>query len=121
MNFFEPISYKKLVKIIGQRHPIDPDTKQRFSTKDRTTVREYNSKISDACFCYAAAQACKKLKRHLNSKIKTEESSKLERPPSMADMPDSSSGSSDSNEGEDAGRDITACSIALGEGSTIYL
>ena len=28
LNFFEPISYKKLVRVIGQRHPIDPETKQ---------------------------------------------------------------------------------------------
>ena len=28
LNFFEPISYRKLDKIIAQRHPIDPVTKE---------------------------------------------------------------------------------------------
>ena len=69
LNFFEPISYRKLDKVIAQRHPIDPETKKQFSMKDRVTVREYGAKISDACFCYAADQACKKLKKYLKNKF----------------------------------------------------
>ena len=38
LNFFEPISYAKLEKVIAMRHPIDPETKQRFSIKERITV-----------------------------------------------------------------------------------
>ena len=54
LNFFEPISYSKLEKVISQRHPVDPETKSRFSFKDRITVLEYEAKVSDLCFCYAA-------------------------------------------------------------------
>ena len=54
LNFFEPISYAKLEKVISQRHPVDPETKSRFSFKDRITITEYEAKLSDLCFCYAA-------------------------------------------------------------------
>lgn len=54
LNFFEPISYSKLEKVISQRHPLDPETKDRFSIKDRVTVIEYEAKLSDMCYCYAA-------------------------------------------------------------------
>lgn len=59
INFFEPISYKKLERVISTRHPVDPETKKRFSLKDRITVIEYEAKVSDACFCYAATQFMK--------------------------------------------------------------
>ena len=52
-NFFEPISYSKLQRVIGTHHPIDQETKTRFSIKDRTTIKDYEAKLSDACFCYA--------------------------------------------------------------------
>lgn len=87
--------------------------------KDRITVGEYEAKISDACFCYAAAQSFKKLKKYLKSKFKEEDVDKPDKPESMADIPDSSS-SDDSDGGSDS-KDLTPCSIALGEGSTIYL
>lgn len=56
LNFFEAISYEKLIKTISALHPVDPDTKKSFSFKDRVTVKDYNSKISDTCFCYQAQQ-----------------------------------------------------------------
>lgn len=87
--------------------------------EDRITVKEYGAKISDACFCYAAAQAFKKVSKYMKSKFKEEDVDKLEKPESMADVPDSSS-SDDSDGGSDS-KDLTPCSIALGEGSTIYL
>ena len=83
INFFEPISYAKLEKVISQRHPVDPETKSRFSIKDRITVMEYEVKLSDMCFCYAASlffkEKLKIFKKLLNGpKVKT-----FSRPPSM--------------------------------------
>lgn len=52
-NFFEPISYSKLMRIIATYHPYDMESKQRYSIKDRVTIKDYEAKLSDACFCYA--------------------------------------------------------------------
>ena len=92
LNFFEPISYAKLEKVISQRHPVDPETKSRFLFKDRITITEYEAKLSDLCFCYAANLYFKekaKLFRVGGPK------KKLERPPSMKDIPESNSSSGD--------------------------
>lgn len=70
INFFEPISYKKLERVISTRHPVDPETKKRFSLKDRITVIEYEAKVSDACFCYAASQFLKELSKNVKKKFK---------------------------------------------------
>ena len=97
LNFFEPISYAKLEKVISQRHPVDPETKSRFSFKDRITITEYEAKLSDLCFCYAAnlyfTEKAKALKKLLQGpKVK------IERPPSMKDIPESNSSSGDDDE-----------------------
>ena len=52
-NFFEPISYAKLMRVIAACHPYDTETKSRFNIKDRVTINDYTAKLSDACFCYA--------------------------------------------------------------------
>lgn len=44
---------------------------------------------------------------------------KIERPPSMKDLPESNSSSDD--EGDNGTKGLTTCSIALGEGATLYL
>ena len=36
-----PPSYKKLLKSIERNHPVDPITKQKFSVRDRITVKNY--------------------------------------------------------------------------------
>ena len=54
-NFFEPISYAKLMRVIATCHPYDTETKSRFNIKDRVTINDYNAKLSDACFCYVIA------------------------------------------------------------------
>ena len=59
MNFFEPISYKKLMRIISTCHPIDPDSKVRFGIKERVTVKDYRGKLSDACCFYAIGNQIK--------------------------------------------------------------
>ena len=47
--FWEPISYKKLIKKIATYHPVDPETKERLSYKDRVTIKDYLPKIFDLC------------------------------------------------------------------------
>lgn len=57
MNFFEPLSFKKLHRIISSLHPVDPETKERFKISDRITVKDYYAKLSDVCCCYALNQS----------------------------------------------------------------
>lgn len=47
--FWEPISYKKLMKMIATYHPVDRETKARLSYKDRVTIKDYLPKIFDLC------------------------------------------------------------------------
>ena len=117
-NFFEPISYSKLQRVIGTHHPIDQETKTRFSIKDRTTIKDYEAKLSDACFCYAIGLQIKATTKYLKQKMKGKKEAKFIRPESMADLPDSNS-SEDSDADENNG--ITDVSLALGDGATLYL
>ena len=112
INFFEPISYKKLEKIISQRHPVDPDLKTRFSMKDRITVNDYEAKLSDACFCYAATQYFKQKGKSMAKMMKGgKKVAKIERPKTMVDMPESGSDSSDSSGEDIMTKGLTMCSI----------
>ena len=119
INFFQPISYKKLKMIISTRHPVDPETRSRFSLKDRITVNEYEAKVSDACFCYAATQFIKEMHKKIKKSVKGPKQNTFNRPPSMADMPESNSSSESGDDG--ALKGLTQCSISLGEGATLYL
>tara|TARA_B110000285_G_scaffold199696_1_gene233020 strand:+ start:451 stop:873 length:423 start_codon:yes stop_codon:yes gene_type:complete len=105
--YFEPLSYRKLEKIICQLHPVDPETKERFNYKDRVTVDDYYPKISDMCCCYQATQSYKLLLKWLRKKFKIKEVKTIMRPESMQDELSSDSSSSSSNE-ENIG--ITQCS-----------
>lgn len=70
LNFFEPISYSKLIKYYSLLHPVDPETKETFEFKDRTTVKDYNTKLSDACNCYAMKQKIMELFRYIRKLLK---------------------------------------------------
>ena len=118
-NFFEPISYSKLQRVIGTYHPIDPETKTRFSMDDRITIKDYTAKLSDACFCYFLGQKLKAVTKYMKQRLKGKKDVKFVRPESMADLPDSNSSSEDSEPDENNG--ITECSLALGDGATLYL
>ena len=120
-EFFEPLSYKKLMQVITTYHPVDPETKKSFSVKDRITVRDYGAKMSDACFCYAMCQQFAKCKRFIKKKLKGESKKQVfKKPDSMIDLPDSGS-SSDSNEEDEGARGLTMTSQCLGDGATLYL
>ena len=82
LNFFEPISFSKLEKVISKRHPIDPETKSRFDFKERVTVNEYEAKLSDMCYCYAANKFLKEKAKALKKLIEGPKE-KIARPPSM--------------------------------------
>ena len=114
--FWEPISYKKLMKLISTLHPVDPMTKQRFSFKDRITIKDYRAKLSDACFCYAIGQKIIQFKRWLAHKLKGPKLKKFEKPESMQDLPSSNSSCSDEDDNT-----ISECSQALGDGAALYL
>ena len=45
----DTLSYKKLIKLITENHPVDPDTKESFSIMDRITIKSYYSKLFDIC------------------------------------------------------------------------
>lgn len=52
-EFYEPLSYNKLIKVVEMYHPVDPETKEKFSVFERITVKEYRAKLGDCCYCYA--------------------------------------------------------------------
>ena len=117
MNFFEPLSFKKLQKVICSLHPVDPETKQSFSIQDRICVKDYYAKLSDICCCYAIRQNIVKGTKFIRRKLGKGKLNKYPKPESMLDQPDTGSSSSEGD--EDKG--ITKCSQALGDGATLYL
>jgi hypothetical protein len=86
---------------------------------DRITVKDYVAKLSDACFCYLLGLKLKAASKYMRQKLKGKKEVKFVRPESMADLPDSNSSSEDSDADENNG--ITECSLALGDGATLYL
>jgi hypothetical protein len=61
-----PISYKKLRKHIGKKHPVNPLTLEKFKPTDSICVYNYGLKMIDACFCIAIYQLCKRIHRKGN-------------------------------------------------------
>lgn len=87
------------MRVVCTQHPVDSETKQRFSFNDRTTVKDYMSKLSDVCFCYALGQYYTQLRKCLRKKYgKSHLKKKFERPDSMIDLPESNSDSVDTEE-----------------------
>ena len=117
MNFFEPLSFKKLQKVICTLHPVDPETKESFNISDRITVKDYYAKLSDICCCYALRQHIVKGTKFIRKKLGKGKLNKYPKPESMLDQPDTGSSSSEGD--EDKG--ITKCSQSLGDGATLYL
>jgi len=68
----EPPSYKKLMKTIEENHPVDPKTKQKFSLRDRITVKDFESKLSDLFYFYFFRQKIKNCYKFLKKKCKGE-------------------------------------------------
>lgn len=117
---YEPLSHKKLVKIIEKFHPLDPETKKKFSVKDRVTVKDYCAKLSDACFCYAFGKFISRWSKKI-SKRHRGQTQKIEKPPSLIELPDSQSSSESTEEIEEGGRGLTITARFLGDGSALYL
>ena len=69
-DFFEPLSYKKLKRMITENHPVDPDTKSKLSLTERITVKDYFPKIMDACCVYRMRIIFKKFKKILMKRFK---------------------------------------------------
>ena len=68
-DFYEPVSYKGLIKAIETHHPLDPDTKKKFNFDIRLTVRDYGAKLSDVCFCYQFYQFYRQIKKFVKKKM----------------------------------------------------
>jgi len=117
----EPPSYKKLLKTIAEKHPVDPTSKLKFSIKDRITVKDYDSKLSDLFYFYYTKKYIKNCCKRLKKKIKGNHGIQFVKPESLKDVPDSSTSSSGSDDGEDAANGLTVCATKLGDGATLYL
>ena len=68
----EPISYKKLIKHIETYHPVNPQTKERFKINERITVKDFNSKLYDAFYCFKVKEQFLKLKKMIWKKFTRE-------------------------------------------------
>ena len=95
-DFYEPLSYKKLSKKIEIHHPCDPETKKKLYFKDRISVKDYESKMMDVCFCYALTQSLKRLKKYIKKRLRGGKETLFVKPVSMQDIPSSGSSSSGS-------------------------
>lgn len=47
----EKISFSKLRKCISSKHPVDPQTFEKFAVTESVTVSNYSLKLTDACGC----------------------------------------------------------------------
>lgn len=72
------------------------------------------------CFCYAASNFIKEKLKTFRKLINGPKVKTFSRPPSMKDLPESNSSSNENDEDEGT-KGLTKCSIALGEGATLYL
>ena len=64
-DFYQPISYKGLVRSISDNHPCDPDSLEQFPLDERITVKYYLAQLSDLCLCYELFLLYKRAKREL--------------------------------------------------------
>jgi hypothetical protein len=80
-------------------------------------VKDYESKISDCCFCYVLSQKIKITAKFLRKKFRSKDKRAFVKPESMIDLPDSGSDSSDGD--DDKG--LTKTCQALGDGASLYL
>ena len=113
--------------MIVENHPVDPDTRERFSLTDRVTVRNYAKKLFDVCCLLKLF----KLQRELMRKIKDlllgtickcckKEKYKWPKPKSMEKIPESDSDSGDDAE-TNIKNELTLCGRNIGEGAVLYL
>ena len=72
-QFYQPLSYKKLMETIITMHPVDPATKEKFPYADRITVKDYFSKLTDVMGCYQVRLFLLKITRLIRKKILEED------------------------------------------------
>lgn len=79
--------------MIKKYHPTDPDNNKKFNVLDSITVSNYNLKLADAFQCVKIYKILKLLwwgiKKFFIKKV--DDKKKVERPKTMADVPDSAS------------------------------
>ena len=94
-QLYQPLSYKKLMKVICTMHPVDPDSKEKFDIRDRITVKDYYQKVTDFMQCYRIGlliqEAQRQVRKHFNKENNIQ--SNIVKPESMMDLPDSDSDS----------------------------
>ena len=119
---YELLSVKKLLKIIEKFHPIDPETKKKFSVKDRVTVKYYWSKLCDACFCIAFGKFVSKWSTKIQKRYRGQSRlDEIRKPPSLIELPTEESSSESTEEEQEGGRGLTTTARCLGDGSALYL
>jgi hypothetical protein len=107
--------------VIEENHPLDPKTKERFSLRDRVTVKDYESKIADLFYFYNVRQFFRRCCKFIKRKCKPDNRIKFIKPESLQDLPDSDSCSSDSEDDGMGINGLTVCATKLGEGAALYL
>ena len=114
-----PLSYKQLIKFIAQNHPVNPVTKEKFSTKQRITVKDYGYRFMDACGFFTVFLCCQKFcKKYW--KLQRGQEEKRIKPEGIKDLPDSGSESSEDEDTVGFGG-LSAAGAHLGVGAALYL
>jgi len=118
MSDVDQLSYKKLKKFIATKHPVDPDTLEKFSIWEPITIKDYGLKLFDIAGCIRLYELYKKGKKHCFKWLVKKKKKKFEKPISMRDVPDSDSGSSDT---KNTYKGLSNAAIFVGEGPILYL
>lgn len=114
-----PLSYKQLIKFISATHPVNPVTKEKFSTDDRVTVKDYGYRFIDACGFFTLFMCCKACcKKYWKLQRVPEE--KRVKPEGIKDLPDSGSETSSDEDPVGFGG-LTGAGAHIGIGAALYL
>jgi hypothetical protein len=96
---------------------VDPLTQEKFDIKESATVYNYGLKLTDACFCMAIYNICRRCKKRFLNWCFKKQKKNIEKPESMKDVPDSGSDS----ENHDSFQGLSQAAIYVGEGAILYL
>ena len=110
--------------MIVRNYPVDPFTQKSFDIRDRITVKDYITKVTDIFRLYQFRQFFEKCVRNYQKKYKettlkrdSEIRNSVEKPKTLEEFPTSNSDSSEA--AGDGG--LTDASVNIGHGALLYL
>lgn len=100
------------------KHPVDPNTNEKFSIWESITIKDFGLKLFDIVGCIRCYNVYKESKKRCFNWCFKKKKRKFEKPVSMRDVPDSDSDSSDT---KNTYKGLSNAAIYVGEGPVLYL